>query len=119
MKVGDNIPVYIAGQVVANAKVRELGNDTATLVVPATLVVMAVRTELAGDAPAADTTGTETIITGVDRSTGAPVENQTTTEPVANNDTTEVSVAVPSNEPVVENVEPPVVLESTNEQATD
>lgn len=78
MKRGDKYPVTIAGQVVAQAEIREVGDGTATLVVPGTIVVMATRTELS-DAPTnADTSGTQTIIEGVERSTGeqeeAPVE---------------------------------------------
>lgn len=73
MKVGDNVPVTLAGQVVAQATVKEMGSDTATLVVPATLVVMGIRTEL-GDLPV-DNTGTEVIIdevTRVEDNTAAP-----------------------------------------------
>lgn len=65
MKQGETVPVTIAGQVVAQATVKELGEGTATLVVPATLVVMAVRTELAVEQPVESTS--ETVITGVDR----------------------------------------------------
>lgn len=84
MKVGDKVPVNIGGHTVAQAEVREMDSGTATLVVPATLVVMGVRTELT-DLPRVEQT-TETIITGVDRASGesAPVvegeqnANQTT-----------------------------------------
>lgn len=72
MKVNDTVPVTIAGQTVANATVRELGDGTATLVVPATLVVMATRTELTVETPQVDPTAAETIITGVDRTSGEP-----------------------------------------------
>lgn len=47
MKIGDTEPVYMAGQVVAQAKVAEFDSETATLIIPATRVVMAVRTSLA------------------------------------------------------------------------
>jgi hypothetical protein len=65
MKAGDTYPVLVAGQVVAQATIKELGDGTATLVVPATLVVMATRTELTEEVkpePEKDT-----VITGVDR----------------------------------------------------
>lgn len=81
MKVGDKVPVTIAGQVVAQASIKETGDGTATLVVPATLVVMATRTELAVETPPEDTTGTETVITGVERTSGEPVESAVVGEP--------------------------------------
>lgn len=68
MKVGDTFPVTVAGHVVAQARVAELTREKATLVVPGTVVVMAVNTSLAGKAPSDSTT--ETIVTGVDRQTG-------------------------------------------------
>lgn len=81
MKTNDTVPVYIAGQVVANATVKEVGDGTATLVVPATLVVMATRTELTVETPKEDGSGTETIITGIDRpSGGAAAESATGSE---------------------------------------
>lgn len=46
MKIGDTFGVYIAGQQVAEAKIVELEDEKATLIVPATRVVMAVRTSL-------------------------------------------------------------------------
>ncbi len=46
MKVGDTVPVNIGAHTVAQATVKELGDGTATLIVPATLVVMGTRTEL-------------------------------------------------------------------------
>ena len=67
MRQGDKVPVTIAGQVVAQATVRELGDGTVTLVVPGTLVVMAVRTEIAPDPQQTAVPETETLITGVDR----------------------------------------------------
>ncbi len=59
MKVNDLVPVSINGLVVAQAKVKELGEGTATLVVPATLVVMGVNTSLT-DLPAAEEQAKET-----------------------------------------------------------
>lgn len=73
MKVGDQIPVTIAGQTVALAEVKELGDGSATLIVPGTRVVMATRTELSFESTPNDTSGVETIIDGVDRAQ-APVE---------------------------------------------
>ena len=97
MKVGDTFPVTVAGHVVAQARVAELTREKATLVVPGTVVVMAVNTSLAGKAPSESTT--ETIVTGVDRQetstdgsnttvveSGAPLE---TTAPVETSDTTQ------------------------------
>lgn len=99
MKVGDTFPVTVAGHVVAQARVAELTREKATLVVPGTVVVMAVNTSLAGKAPSDSTT--ETIVTGVDRQTtednttvvesGAPLGDtspQGDTAPVETADTT-------------------------------
>lgn len=72
MKVGDKEPVIIAGQVVGYADISEIADGTATLVIPATRVVMGVRTSLTQDTAPVDTTGTETIITGVDRVPATP-----------------------------------------------
>lgn len=77
MKRGDKIPVTIAGQTVANAEVREVGDGQVTLVVPGTLVVMATRTEIAYEAPTQPERETETVITGVDRSSGETVDVET------------------------------------------
>lgn len=105
MKINDLVPVTIAGQVVAQATVREMSEGTATLVVPATLVVMAVRTELAFETPAADTTGTETIITGVDRAGQSAEPVETTSAPVV--DAAAVDGSVESVEPFADNIQPP------------
>lgn len=64
MKVGDKHPVTIAGQVVAEAEVKELEGETVTLVVPATRVVMAVQTQLA-EAPQV-APETQTIVIGTE-----------------------------------------------------
>lgn len=72
MKVGDGVPVTIAGQTVAMATVKELGDGTATLVVPATLVVMGTRTELS-DLPMEES-GKQVIIEGVERPAEPVVE---------------------------------------------
>lgn len=70
MKVGDTIPVMIAGQEVVRAKVTEMGDGTATLLIPGTIAVMSVRTELAPPEPVEGET--EHVITGVE----APVQAQ-------------------------------------------
>lgn len=67
MKRGETVPVTIAGQVVAQAKVVELDEATVTLIVPATQVVMAVRTEL--DTAPVEEPSKQVIIDGVDRAT--------------------------------------------------
>ena len=69
MRVGDKVPVQIGGAVVGQAEVTETGTPgQVTLVVPMMQIVMAVRTELAPEVkPAADTSGTETIIDEVVR----------------------------------------------------
>ena len=139
MKQGDKIPVTIAGQVVAQATVKELGDGTATLVVPGTLVVMAVRTEIAPETHEVAESSSETIITGVDRvnNDGELVDNLTVQRqpsaadaPVANEGTPEVSMPEvtapgsdgPTNDgkPVADPVAPvetinPVVSDKPNE----
>lgn len=103
MKVGEQIPVTIAGQTVVMAEVRELGDGTATLIVPATRVVMATRTELTVETPNVDTSGSQTLITGVEQA-GAPVQ---TVEPAAN--TPEPAPVVST--PVAENNSAPAPAE--------
>lgn len=66
MRVGDQIPVTINGIVVANATVESIGSDRASLVIPGTRVVMAIRVQLTDETPQPEKE-TETIITGVDR----------------------------------------------------
>lgn len=65
MKVGDTVAVNIGASTVANAKIVELGDGTATLVIPATKVVMAVRTEL-DTTPVAPSQGNEHAILGIE-----------------------------------------------------
>lgn len=62
MKVGDKVSVTIQGSEVAQAEVKEVGEGTATLIVPATRVVMAVRTELAPEVAPEPTAPTKEII---------------------------------------------------------
>lgn len=69
MKIGDKIGVYLANQLVAEAEIRELEDDKATLIIPATRVVMAVRTSLepeAGPAPV-EPTGNQHVLLGDER----------------------------------------------------
>lgn len=87
MKVGDKVPVFIGGHTVAQAEVKAVDSseNTATLVVPATLVVMGVRTELT-DLPGSEP-ATDTLITGVDRAGTEPVESATGSDTPANSET--------------------------------
>lgn len=85
MKTGDTIPVTIAGDVVAQAKVTQIDKDanTVTLIVPATKVVMGLRVEIdTAPAPVEEPTK-QTIITGVDRvdAQGNVIEGASTGEP--------------------------------------
>lgn len=68
MKVGDKIDVTVAGEVVAQAEVREVGDGTVTFIVPASRVVMATNTTVVpGSGQSADTSGTQTIVDEVVR----------------------------------------------------
>lgn len=85
MKVGDKIDVTVAGEVIAQAEVKELGDGTVTFIVPASRVVMATKTEVApGVGPEGDTSGTQTIIDEVVRATTTPVQSASGTEPADN-----------------------------------
>jgi hypothetical protein len=64
MKQGDTVPVTIAGQTVAQASVKELGEGTVTLIVPATMVVMEVSTQIAP--PTAAPVESDVVIIGVE-----------------------------------------------------
>lgn len=88
MKKGDKVPVTIAGDVAAQAVVESVDMDTrqATLVIPATRVIMALRVEIDSAPQVAETEpAKQTIITGVDRvdSEGNVIEGASTGEPVA------------------------------------
>lgn len=98
MKVGDTVPVNIGHHTVAQAQVKSVDTkeNTATLVVPATLVVMGIRTELT-DLPSAES-ATETLITGVEAPT-EPEESATVGEPI---DTNTSNVSGSENVGVVE-----------------
>jgi hypothetical protein len=65
MKIGDTVDVFIAGQVVAQAKIVETAEGTATLIIPGTQVVMATSTELT-TAPVVEQSK-QVIIEGADR----------------------------------------------------
>lgn len=111
MKVGENIPVTIAGQVVANATITELSDGTATLVVPATRVVMATQTSLAVEEPSQES---ETVILGVEQRDAEPqreaeqaAEEQpnATVQPDTNEPVEEVAVEAQNAAVVSEQVE--------------
>jgi hypothetical protein len=107
MKLGDKIPVTIAGQTVTQAEVRELADGTVTLVFPATRVVMATRTELS-TAPVVEERSTQTIIDGVDRvgqSNAEDVSSNVSEQPRAEEAKPETSENVSTETPVVENKE--------------
>lgn len=68
MNVGDKVRVDIQGTEVAQAEVKELGDGTVTVIIPATRVVMAMKSELAPEVgPATDDSGTQTIVDEVVR----------------------------------------------------
>ena len=143
MKKGDKVPVHIAGDVVAQAVVESVDLEArqATLVFPATRVVMGLRVEV-DTAPQAveDTDSKQTIITGVDRvdSEGNIIEGASTGEPVASEsapvggntqndesgavetpqpDSTQTQVSAsqqPEQRAVVRETEPVVSVEQTN-----
>ena len=143
MKKGDKVPVHIAGDVVAQAVVESVDLEArqATLVFPATRVVMGLRVEV-DTAPQAveDTDSKQTIITGVDRvdSEGNIIEGASTGEPVASEsapvggntqndesgavetpqpDSTQTQVSEsqqPEQRAVVRETEPVVSVEQTN-----
>lgn len=73
MKVGDKIPVTVAGAEVTQAEIKEVGDGTVTFIVPAKRVVMSVRTELDPNAASQqDTTGTQHVVDEVVRTPAAP-----------------------------------------------
>lgn len=85
MKVNDTVPVLIAGQQVAVATVKEVGEGTVTLIVPGTAVVMATRTEITNP-PAQEPTGNQHILLdGVERTSAEPVAPEATSAPVGQN----------------------------------
>lgn len=106
MKVGDTVPVTLAGDVVAQAKITAMEEGIATLEFPGTRVQMSYVTQLTPEAPAAPAEPSkQTIITGVDRVDGEgniidssnavavpPVESAPVVENVENTETVETPV---------------------------
>lgn len=80
MRVGDTVDVTVAGQVVAKAKIQEVLSDRATLVIPATVVVMGIRTDF--DTPVDQVSETETQIVGT-TGNAAPVIEEPVIQPPA------------------------------------
>jgi hypothetical protein len=75
VNVGDKVSVDIQGTKVVDAEVKEVGDGTVTVIIPATRVVMAVKSELAPEVtPSADSSGTETIVDEVVRTQQMAVE---------------------------------------------
>lgn len=110
MKVGEYVPVTIAGQVIAQAVIKEIGNGTATLIVPATQVVMGVRTEL-DTGPVEQTPSKQVIIDGVDRvdANGEVIEAPAPVEAPKAEDVTASVEPAPVAEPQPEATEAPEV----------
>ncbi len=110
MKVGDTEPVTIRGHQVALATVKEVRDGEVSLVVPATLVVMATRTDLAPEVvPEVEAAGT-VILTDQVLKPEAPVEEvqgQAAPVPVVQEPTTTAPVTTPVGEGQV--VDNPVV----------
>lgn len=102
MKINDTYPVMIAGQVVAQAKITGLEDGKATLIIPATQVVMATRTEL---------TVEEREAPSVQILTDRLADNEGASQEDAPTETAEV---VESAEPVVEQAAP---VEESNDSA--
>lgn len=92
MKINDTVPVLIAGQVVAQARITGLEDGKATLVVPATQVVMATRTELTVEQP---TEGATVVVLGNEQQT-----EEVSVEPNAEAPQTPVETLVEDTPPV-------------------
>jgi len=84
MKVNETVPVLIAGQQVAVATVKEIGEGTVTLIVPGTVVVMATRTEISTP-PTPEPSGNQHILLDEVERTSAPVVAEEPTAPVDEN----------------------------------
>lgn len=119
MKVGDKVEVRIGSHVVAQAEVKELGDGTATLIIPGTKVVMGTRTDLT-DLPQNEVTGGgDHQILGVDREgesvdlpAPAPVEEQT---PSTNSEQVQENAPVENKSESVDPAELSNVESSENE----
>lgn len=95
MKVGDGVPVTIAGQQVAQAVVKEMSDGVATLEFPATRVQMAYRVEI-DTAPKPVESETHTEVLGVERPT---VDDQVVTNvPVEGAEQAEQKTETPTPE---------------------
>lgn len=85
MKVGDKVPVNIAGDVAGQAVVTAVDMETrqVTLVIPATRVIMALKVELDSAPAPVEEPSKQVIITGVDRvdSEGNVIEGASTDSP--------------------------------------
>lgn len=90
MKVGDGVPVTIAGQQVAQATVKEMSDGVATLEFPATRVQMAYRVEI-DTAPKPVESETHTEVLGVER-------QEAPAGPVVGTESTEQKTETPTPE---------------------
>lgn len=107
MKINDTVPVLIAGQVVAQARITGLEDGKATLVVPATQVVMATRTELTVEQP---TEGATVQIIGEQQST-----EEVSVEPETVAPQTPVETLVEETPPVETSTEAPAQESNVSE----
>lgn len=132
MKIGDKVPVNIAGDVAGHAEVTAVDMETrqVTLVIPATRVIMALKVELDSAPAPVEESNVQTIITGVDRydsegnlipggSTSAPGESAPVVETSQNAETPEgtatqtaITAPVPVEAPV--EVQAPAVESPAN-----
>jgi hypothetical protein len=126
LKKGDKVPVTIAGDVATQAVVESVDMDSrrATLVIPATRVVMALRVEIdsAPQVAAEPESNKQTIITGVDRvdNEGNIIEGASTGEPVASESATVGGNSEIAESGAVETPQPDATQTQTSEsqQAT-
>jgi hypothetical protein len=100
VKRGDRLPLALDGVNVGYAEIESVGDEQVVLIIPAQKVVAQKRTTLdLGAEKPVDTTGTETIVTGVEKPSEAlekPVEEVPAQKPV---EPVEAPVA-PVTEPV-------------------
>lgn len=75
MKQGDKVPAFISGHEVTQAEVKEVNQSdgTVTLLVPATLVVMGLRTELTDLPTTTEQPTTQVVVDEVVRTPAAEV----------------------------------------------
>ena len=110
MKQGDTTEVSISGITVGQAVVERVDGDKVTLVIPAQRVVMGMRTQLTeGDVSPKDTTGTETIIEGVERSAPDSGNINITGTTSDNTVTAQTVTSVNDNPPGVEDNTPEAI----------